>query len=369
MRRSPDIYWRPTSKRLADRSVVAVRRIVATGSTIRISFTCSILKVTLALLDLHRAVLIVIDDAQLPLGLARGDQLVDDFRQRVGVGSDRTGARRAAERSHPALHQLRLFAGHGDDERLFLHDERGAADDDLALLGEVERDDRNVFDVDVLPDVDLGPVRQREDADALAGPQLAVQQAPELRTLTLRIPLAVRVAHGEDALLRARALFIAAGAADGRIEIAGLQRVEQRFRLQESAAALRADLERLRPFANRLFVGVDDEAGADALGHLVPERDHFLELVRGVDVQERKRDRSGVERFLREAQHARRVLADGIEHHRALELGHDLAEDLDAFGLEGAQMIQARGRGGDVHVHVQWQRNSRHAFFPNIGSK
>src|SRR6266480_2235212 len=76
------------------------------------------------------------------------------------------------------------------DERLFLDDERGTADDHLAFLREVERDDRNVLEVDVLPDIDLGPVREREHADALAGTQLAVEQAPELGTLPLRIPLA-----------------------------------------------------------------------------------------------------------------------------------------------------------------------------------
>ena len=70
--------------------------------------------------------------------------------------------------------------------------QRVAAHDDLALLGEVERHDRNVLDVDVLPDVDLGPVRQRKDADALAGPDAAVQQVPQLGPLVLRIPLALR---------------------------------------------------------------------------------------------------------------------------------------------------------------------------------
>ena len=48
-----------------------------------------------------------------------------------------------------------------------------------------------------------------------------------------------------------------------------------------------------------------------------------------------------------------RVLADRIEHHRVLELGDDLAEDVDALGLELAQVRQAAGGGaggggGDV---------------------
>ena len=37
---------------------------------------------------------------------------------------------------------------------------------------------------------------------------------------------------------------------------------------------------------------------------------------------------AGVERLLRQAQQDRRVLADRVEHHRPLELGHDLADDV-----------------------------------------
>src|SRR6188474_396265 len=181
MRRRPDIYWRLASEKNADRAVVAVRRPVGTPSMIRISVTWSISKVTLSLFELHRTVLVVIDDAQLPLGLARGDELLDDLRHRISVGSNRAGARRAAERPHSALQRLGSLAGHRDDKRLLLDDQGGAAHDHLAFFGEIERDDRDLLDVDVLPDVNLGPVREREDANALAGPQLAVEQAPKLR--------------------------------------------------------------------------------------------------------------------------------------------------------------------------------------------
>ena len=194
-----------------------------------------------------------------------GDQLLDDLRHGVGVRADGAGARRAAERSHAALHQLRLLARQQRHERLLEHDQRVAADDDLALLGEVERHDRDVLDVDVLPDVDLGPVREREHADALARPDAAVQQVPELGPLVLRIPLALGVAQREDALLGARAFLVAPGAAERRVEVAGLERVEQRLGLQQPAAALRADEERLRAVGDRLLVGVDDQPRADLL--------------------------------------------------------------------------------------------------------
>ena len=131
-------------------------------------------------------------------------------------------------------------------------DQRVAADDHLALLGEVERHDRDVLDVDVVPDVELGPVREREDADALARSDAAVEQVPQLGPLVLRIPLALGVAEREDALLGARALLVAPRAAERRVEVARLERVEQRLGLQQAAAALRADQERLRAVGDRL---------------------------------------------------------------------------------------------------------------------
>ena len=50
-----------------------------------------------------------------------------------------------------------------EDALVVDHDQRAVLDN-LALGGEVQRDDRDAFQVDVLPDVQLGPVGQREDA-------------------------------------------------------------------------------------------------------------------------------------------------------------------------------------------------------------
>ena len=51
-----------------------------------------------------------------------------------------------------------------------------------------------------------------------------------------------------------------------------------------------------------------------------------------------------MERLLRQPKQDRRVLADRVEHHRAFELGDDLADDVDAFRLERPQMVELRRR-------------------------
>ncbi len=75
---------------------------------------------------------------------------------------------------------------------------------------------------------------------------------------------------------------------------------------------------------------VEPQFPRHALAHLV----HRLELPGGVHVQQGKRRLGGKERLGRQVQHHGAVLAHRIEHHRPLTLGHDLAHDVDALGLQ-----------------------------------
>src|SRR4029079_11760163 len=98
------------------------------------------------------------------------------------------------------------------------HDHLAVAPHDRALPCEIERHDGDVFEEDVLPYVELGPVGERENADRLALALARVIEAPQFRALVLGIPAVAGIAEGKDALLRPRLLFIAAGAAESGIE-------------------------------------------------------------------------------------------------------------------------------------------------------
>ena len=102
-------------------------------------------------------------------------------------------------------------------ERRHRHQQAVAAHD-LALVREVDRRQRELLARDVLPHVELGPVRDREHAQVLARMHAGVVQAPQFRALRLRVPLAEFVAEREDAFFRARLFFVAARAADQRVE-------------------------------------------------------------------------------------------------------------------------------------------------------
>jgi len=96
-----------------------------------------------------------------------------------------------------------------------------------------------------------------------------------------------------------------------------------------------------------LLVDVHDELPVVLFRHAVAEADHLLEFPGGVDVHERERRLAGREGLQGQVQHHGGILADGIEHHRVFELGRDLADDVDGFGLELFQVREALF--GEIH--------------------
>ena len=225
-------------------------------------------------------------------------------------------------------------------EPLRLGEQHPVALEHPAVVGEVDRRQLELLALDVVPDVELGPAREREDAHVLAAADAAVVEVPDLGPLRARIPLPELVAEREDPLLGARALLVAAGAAERRVEAVVLDRLQQHRGLQAVARRpLLLDAARV----DRLLHGGDDQLLAERLDQAVAELDHLGEVVAGVDVEDRERQRAGPERLLGEAQQDDRVLAAGEQQHRALQLGRHLADDVDRLRLETVEL-------GDAHA-------------------
>src|SRR4051794_11204830 len=289
---------------------------------------------------LHRGLARAVVGARLAaLGDLRGGDLGDD---RVELGGGRgDGARAAHVADGPVAHarrERRLALDQLDVGRQRV--EHPVAAEHLALVGEVDRRDLEALLLDVLPDVELGPVREREDADVLALADAPVVDAPQLGPLAARVPLAEVVAEAEDPLLRAGALLVAARPTERGVEAVLLDRVEQRRRLQAVARRARAGLLDHAPAVDRLLHRGDDQALAELGDAAVAEPEHLGEVVAGVHVHERERERRRAERLLGQAQQDDRVLAAAEEQHGLGQLGRDLAHDVDGLGLEDLEMCQ-----------------------------
>src|SRR5690606_18308730 len=170
--------------------------------------------IALALLLLHRITLGVVDQAAGTLGLRAGLHLGDDGVEVGGVGLDRAGQRIAAQRAEAHATHGGLFAVAQPEAVVIDHHQRSVALDHRPFGGEVQRHHRDALAADIAPDVELGPVRQREYAHALARVHPRVVEVPQLRPLPARVPALLAVAEGKHALLGARLLLVAAGATD-----------------------------------------------------------------------------------------------------------------------------------------------------------
>ena len=172
----------------------------------------------------------------------------------------------------------------------------------------------------------------------------SVVDVPELGALVLWVPLAGLIAEGVDALLGARLLLVAACAAEGGIEAIVTQTVEQGLGLEQTAAALGVERDGVGSSGDGALVAPHQQLGAHLAGHLVAEGNHFAEFEAGIHVQKRKGDGPGKECLLGQAKHDGGVFADGVKHHRPLELAGYFAKNMDALGLEHAQVADARRR-------------------------
>src|SRR6185369_5306313 len=119
---------------------------------------------------------------------------------------------------------------------VFDRDQPLAAHEDLTLPGEIERHHGNVLALDVVPNVELGPVGEGKDPHGLAVLDAAVEEVPHFGALCAGIPLSEAVAEGVDALFGAGSLFLATGAAHGCVDPVEGEGIEEGLRLQLSAA-------------------------------------------------------------------------------------------------------------------------------------
>ena len=199
----------------------------------------------------------VVGARRAALGQPRHRGLGDHLGHRPREGFHAAGAGDVADgaESHRLLDDLLVLAR----LQVLVHrQQHPVALEHLALVGVVDRRQLDLLGADVGPDVELGPVGQREHPDVLALVVAAVVQVPQLGPLGLRIPLAELVAEAEHPLLGAGLLLVAPGTAERGVELVLPDRAQQRDRLHRVA---RRD-------------GLDHAAGVDVVLHLGDHQSH-----------------------------------------------------------------------------------------------
>ena len=281
----------------------------------------------------------MVDRAALTLGGGGQEHFLNDLGKRGGGALDGTRQRVAPKRAEADGAHFRGFVWLEREAFVIDHQNETVALHCRAQGREIERDDLDAFEMDVLPDVELGPVRDREHADAFALGLAGVVEAPEFGALVFRVPAVVGGAEGKEALFRTGLLFVTAGAAKGYVETVQVECLLQTFGFPH-VCVQRAMIEGVDPFFLGLRVLVDNQIHSSVLCCLSAKRIHVPELPRSIDMQLRERWRCRVKGLLGQMKHDRAVFTNAVEHHRSLGLSDDLAEDVDAFCLKALKVRQ-----------------------------
>src|SRR4051812_17912519 len=250
-----------TSSRAAPRLVLPTRRSITRLRHSRESGNpgaCGRSKIALLLFLLHAcAAGIAVNHPALTLRTPRHEHLGDDVLDRLRLALDRPRQRVATERAEAHLAHHRLLAV--QREALVVdHQDHAVAFHRRPLRRIIQRHDLDLLLEDVLPHVELGPVGQREHADALAPALADIVQRPQLGPLALGVPAVVFVAEAEDALLGPALLLVPAGAAERRVEPVFVERLLQPLGLPHVGVQRPVD-ERIDAAALSLRVLVDHQ--------------------------------------------------------------------------------------------------------------
>ena len=122
------------------------------------------------------------------------------------------------ESTETDLFHLRLLTRVQAHSVVIHHDNVAVSVYNRTLFCKIKRKDRDIFSLNVLPDIRLSPVGNRENTDAFAFIDLRIIKFPHLRTLVLRIPGLLCITEGEDTLFCTAFLLVTTTAAKSSCE-------------------------------------------------------------------------------------------------------------------------------------------------------
>ena len=150
----------------------------------------------------------------------------------------------------------------------------------------------------------------------------------------------VFVTEAVDTFLGTRFLFVPTTTTKGSIKLMFVQRLFQPFCFHHMGVLATVG-QRIKTKSSTFFVDVTNHFQPKfTFDVLVAKLVHVLELPRCINVHERERWLSRIESLKRQVKHHRRVLTDRVQHDRVIELGRNLADDVNTLGFQLLQVSQ-----------------------------
>ena len=286
------------------------------------------LEISFTLLLFHACFLVEVDNTGCTFTLGSGHHFLHNLFDCVGFAFHGTCERPAPQRTETYFFHFNLVAVFFRQTVIIRHDELSVDVHHGTFLGKVKWDNGDIFQTDVLPNIQFGPVAEREYPDAFSLADTGVVDVPQFRTLVLRVPLVEFVAERKDTFLGTRFLLVAAGSTEGGIEFVFVKSMKQGLCLHQVGMYLATVGERSYAGTESIHVAFHNQFPAMFGGIFVAELQHLLKLPFRVDVHQRERRTSGCKGLFGQTYHYRRILADAVQHDGILKFCSHLADNI-----------------------------------------
>ncbi len=194
--------------------------------------------------------------------------------------------------------------------------------------------------MNVLPDVEFGPIRNGKHPYRFSRRFFGVVEMPEFGPLFLRVPAMRRRPKREYPFLSPALLFVAARTAECDVEVVQVECLFESLGFPKIRMQCGTVVEGIYAAAFGVRILIDDQLHAGLAGHPIAKFVHGAEFPRGVDMQQREGWAAGMECFARQVQHHSGILAHRVKHHGLFGLGDHFAHDMNGFGFQALQMRQ-----------------------------
>jgi hypothetical protein len=213
-------------------------------------------------------------------------------------------------------------------------------------VGEVDRWERDLFAFDVHPNIHLGEVGERENAEVFAGVFASVEKVPKFGALIFWVPLAEVIAVGEEAFFGAGFFFIAASATEAGIVLMFFDGIEEGDGLKFVAGSVRTFFFDNPAGIDGVLNETNDELGTEEFYEFIAVDHGLLKVVTGIDMNQWEGRTCGPEGFFCEPCHHDGIFTAREEKGGVLKLSGGLTEYKDRLGFELVEM-------GEVIVHFK----------------
>src|SRR5688572_26587615 len=210
----------------------------------------------------------------------------------------------------------------------------------FSFMRKIDRWQGNIFFTDIIPDIQLCPVADREHSYIFTFMDTSIISIPKLRSLKLWIPLTKFITNGKNPFFCSCFFFIAAGTTNTSIKLEFFNSIKQRMCLQPvTAGKFSFWLSKVLLF-DRIFYFTNNQIRIYFFCQFITKSKCFRKIVTGVNMYQGERYFPRRKCFFSQMHQRNRIFSTTEKQSRFFKLCHYFTENINTLRFQLFQVIQ-----------------------------